>query len=71
MAQTAQIATHKKVVSLEGLPEGIAQAFELMVEAWRKQANQKQGARRARVEFAAWPGKVKGNLTRREIYDYL
>lgn len=70
MTQTAQI-TPQKVVSLEGLPEGVAQAFALMVEAWRKGDIQKRTARRARVEFAVWPGKVMGNLTRREIYEHL
>lgn len=72
MTQTAQITTQKKVVSLEGLPDEVARAFELMVDTWKKkEARQKGHARRGSVAFAVWPGTVKGNLNRREIYDYL
>ena len=71
MTQTAQINTAKKILNLEGLPDEVVRVFELMVETWRKEAIQKRSARRARVEFAVWPGKVMGDITRRNIYEYL
>lgn len=63
--------TPQKTITLEGLPDEAARAFELMVEAWRKQTAKTAVAKRQRIDFAVWPGTVHGKLTRREIYDYL
>lgn len=70
MGHTTQ-STIPKEINLEGLPEEAVRAFELMVEAWKKQAIHPRAAQKTHAKFATWPGKVRGTLTRREIYDYL
>ena len=61
----------KRAVSLEGLPDEVVHAFELMIAAWRKEVIQKHNVQPVHIKFAVWPGKVRGNFTRREIYEYL
>jgi len=56
-----------KTVSVEGLPEPVVAAVVQMVEALRAQFT--GGSEPSEpVELPRWPGNVRGNLTREEIY---
>lgn len=68
---TNTITLPKRTITLEGLPEEMAQAFELMIEGYKKYTATVKSAKNGRIEFAVWPGTIRGTLTRREIYDYL
>ena len=62
-----------KSIDVEGLPEPVAKAIELVVSTFKGQMASKPEdqapAPKARVpELPRWPGKVVGNLGREDIY---
>ncbi len=59
-----------KTISVEGLPEPVAEAVVRMVETLRSQFAEKPESP-TRVDLPRWPGKVFGNLTREEIYEHV
>jgi hypothetical protein len=54
-------------INAEGLPELVARAVEVMVQALREQLA--EGQKKEPGELPVWPGTVIGSLTREEIYD--
>lgn len=68
---TAITATPIKTIDLEGLSPEVARAFALMIETIKRQNAQAAFLKKNRVVFSAWPGKVVGDLTRKDIYGYL
>jgi hypothetical protein len=56
-----------KTVSVEGLPEPVAEAVVRMVETLRSQFAEKHEPP-PQVDLPRWSGKVLDNLTREEIY---
>lgn len=62
-----------KVVDIHDLPEEEVKLVREFVEFLRKKARMqnKMGMEKASKAFGTWPLKVKGRLTRTEIYDYL
>ena len=61
------------VLDIHDLPEEDAVVVQKFVEFLR--ATRKSGAnqeeQKENIVFSEWPLKIKGKLTRREIYDYL
>ena len=57
-----------KTISVEGLPEPVVRAMEIVVETVREQLHASEQPRH-RVELPNWPGKIIGALTRTEIYE--
>jgi hypothetical protein len=53
-------------IDVKGLPEPVARAIEVMVQALRQQLAQDRGKEPA--ELPVWRGTVIGSLTREEIY---
>ena len=68
---TETLKTLSRTVNLEGLPDEVAQAFELMVNTLKQQVGARPVQKKKHVNFAAWSGSVHGKLTRTEIYDYV
>ncbi len=59
-----------KWISLEGIPEPLARAIEVVVEAARNLTPKDHRNSSAPVpEFPRWEGRVIGSLSRSEIYD--
>jgi len=59
-----------KTVSIEGLPEPVAEAVVKIVETLRGQfVGRHEPA--PRVDLPRWPGKLLGNLSREEIYEHV
>jgi len=57
-------------INVEGLPEPIVRAVEVMVQALREQLTKEQKEEtKEPPELPVWPGTVIGFLTREEIYD--
>ena len=58
-----------KLIDVEGLPEPIAQALEIVVHALRTQyAAPPEKPTHEPRELVVWPGKVLSDLTREDIY---
>lgn len=57
-----------KVISVEGLPTPVAQMLRAMVRTLRDQLRSTPRRTTPR-SLPTWPGTVKGNLTRHEIYE--
>ncbi len=58
-------------IDVSDLPEPVARAVEVMVQAFRKQLAReetKNGYPEQVEELPVWKGKPLGNLTREEIY---
>ena len=59
-----------KTISVEGLPEPVVRAMEIVVETMREQLHASEKPRN-HVELPNWPGDVIGSLTRTEIYEHV
>jgi hypothetical protein len=57
-----------KTISVEGLPEPVVRAMEIVVETVREQLHASEKPRQ-HVELPSWPGKIISGLTRTEIYE--
>lgn len=60
-----------KMIDLRDLPEEEAKFVENLVDFLKDRAKVKKGKQKEQDNFSTWPLGVKGNLTRKEIYDYL
>jgi len=57
-----------KTINVEGLPEPVVRAVEVVVETVRKQLHTPEKPQTP-VESPAWPGKVIGKISRTKIYN--
>ncbi|MBN1396270.1 MAG: hypothetical protein JW959_14700 [Pirellulales bacterium] len=57
-----------KTINVEGLPEPVVRSLEVVVKAVREQVHTPVNPRPP-VDLPIWPGKVIGDLTRRELYE--
>jgi hypothetical protein len=62
-------AVTERQVNLEGVPEPIARAIEIMAQTARKLAANDRRKERPRVELPVWNLGVKGPLRREDYYD--
>ena len=60
-----------ETIDLRDLPEEEVKFVQRLVDSLRERARMKKEGRKEEIDFATWPLKVRGKLTRREIYDYL
>jgi hypothetical protein len=60
-----------KTVSIEGLPEPVAEAVVRIVETLRSQFAAMEKTPSPPVELPRWPGKILGKLSREEIYEHV
>ena len=58
------------IIDVHDLREEDANFVQRMVEFLRKTRKEREGEAEE-ISFATWPLGVKGNLTRKELYDYL
>jgi len=56
-------------ISLEGVPEPIARAIELMVQSAREFAARRETPNRKQVELPVWNLGIKRPLRREDYYD--
>ena len=61
------------VIDVHDLPEEEVKIIRDLVECLRTKAKtrKEEAEGEEKIDFAAWPLGVKGELTREEIYDYL
>jgi hypothetical protein len=59
----------ERQVSLEGIPEPLARAIEVMVQAARKLGTIRERNDRQRVELPVWNLGIKRPLRREDYYD--
>ena len=62
-----------EAIDVHDLPENEVRFVKELVELLRekKQETKKDGEASEEINFATWPLRVKGKLTREEIYDHL
>ena len=60
-----------RIIDVHDLPEPIAKAIEMMVQALKNRPKTGQSSSRGSepVQLPSWPGTVIGTLRRAEIYD--
>lgn len=59
-----------EIIDVRGLPEPVVATLKAVVDAVRREVPEAPTRRRARGQgFRVFDGRVKGKLTRREIYD--
>lgn len=59
----------ERTVSLEGIPEPVARAIEMMAEAARNRERRKTQADRAPIELPVWHLGIQGKLRREDYYE--
>jgi hypothetical protein len=57
-----------KTINVEGLPEPVVRAMEIVVDTVRKQLHADERPP-SRDKLPVWPGKVLGSMSRTEIYE--
>ncbi len=57
-----------RTINVEGLPEPVVRAMEIVVETVRQQLNVDDRPR-SRLQLPVWPGKIIGPMSRTEIYE--
>ncbi len=62
-----------KVIDIHDLPEEEVKLVQKFIEFLRKKSKKEgdAGSEKEKIHFGAWALGAKGNLTRKEIYDYL
>ncbi len=60
-----------QAIDVDGLPEPVAEALQLVVRTLRQQygVSRPQRTERRRIELPRWPLKPIGRLSREEIYE--
>ncbi len=57
-----------KTINVEGLPDTVVKAMEVVVETMRKELHPPEKPASPKP-LPRWPGKAVGELSRREIYE--